>query len=39
MKFPAANCGVSMKNKFNPNPANCGELKLADFTISASYSL
>jgi hypothetical protein len=39
MNFPAASHGVSMKDKFNPNAASCGELNPADFAISTSHSL
>jgi len=39
MNFPAASHGVSVKDKFNPNAASCGELNPADFAISTSHSL
>jgi len=39
MNFPAASHGVSMKDKFNPNAASCGELNPADFAFSTSHSL
>jgi len=39
MKFSAASHGVSIKNKFNPNAASCGELNPADFTISTPHLL
>jgi hypothetical protein len=34
MNLPAASHGVSVKDKFNPNAASCGELNPADFAIS-----
>jgi hypothetical protein len=39
MDFPAASHGVSMKDKFNPTAACCGELNPTDFEISTSHSL
>jgi len=39
MDFPAASHGLSMKDKFNPTAASCGELNPTDFEISTSHSL
>jgi hypothetical protein len=39
MNLPTASHGVSVKDKFNPNAASCGELNPADFAISTSHSL
>jgi len=39
MDSPAPNHGVSMKDIFNPNAANYGELNPTDFATSTSPSL
>jgi hypothetical protein len=39
MNFSGTSHGVSMKEKFNPNTASCGDLNPTEFAISTSPSL